>query len=163
MVRAQLPEDVRVDTIYLHNLYVAVVYSLPYATAKLVLRGRLRVLRLALAALPLAVLGVNGFIVGGVVACEPLRSLVAMGCPEPLEVVVVLSLVLPHGVIEIPSLAAIMSAPLALELRASREWLLVVLATGVLALYAAALVEVYVTPRVYETARRILCPGPLSS
>ncbi len=146
------------ETILVHNIWVLIAPTLPYyAIAALALATRFRVFRLArlvaaLAPLPVAIL--NGIFVGGVAASPTLASIVVPGwCPEPLDKLVILSLLIPHGVFEIPSAALLLSTPLALE--KTRNPVLAAatyMPLGFAGLAVAAYVEVYITPLAYKLA-----------
>ncbi|ABM80160.1 stage II sporulation protein M [Hyperthermus butylicus] len=159
-VAKELPKAESVSVIYLHNLMLSLKLVAPYAVAKLILRRRARPLLVVLALVPLLVPAVNGFVLGGTLACPLIQAAVAPGCrPGSVSAVLVTaSLILPHGVLEIPAMVALAAAPLAAEFaRNGTRWAVLMAVAGAVLLLLAALVEVYVTMAVYEFAWGLLC------
>lgn len=153
-----LPKKLTVSGIFLHNVTRPGLLAAPYLLVKLLSRGRRNLLTRSLSLLPFALMVINGFIFGLVIVVGSHYVAPKLGCPagSPEAQAVALSLLLPHGIFEIPGLALLVAVLPAAEWGTLREAGLA-LVGGIALLAIAAVVEVYVTGVVAGLIAALLC------
>jgi uncharacterized membrane protein SpoIIM required for sporulation len=147
-VVSRLPSRLSLLTIFLHNVTRPFIAATPYILAKLFFLGRRNLLTKLLALIPLAIVVVNGYILGLVLVVSTYYGVPrAFGCPAGSlsALLVTLSLILPHGVFEITAILLLTSIPLAVEFGEKFRRAIALTFLGVILLAVAAFIEVYIT------------------